>query len=368
MRYRLMLGCEDGHQARTDSNPVFFSINSRLLLVLILVFLPHLLWCQAQSVISTTDNTPDIIFRRIEIGGQATDMRLSTCFGTSAAGTCSTPQFAVGPGVALNIKRYLAIDGEFNFLTGVDHAPAYFEDGSVAGGRASELLVGLRLEKRARHYGYFLVAKPGFVTWSQAVTGVVVSQSGSGSTTETLVTGRRDFFATEVGEGVEYSPTANLHLRFEIGDLLVRYNDSGSVYCNSCVNLTNNLQTSAGAYFGLGNLTSWSPSARDSGKEHKFFGKSNLVLMGVSLLGQAADAYTTQRNVSHGGREGDPLAEPFVKYGWSGQIGLGVLNNAAEILGMYGLHKIGAHWIERAVPLSIATASGIEAYRNDRSY
>ena len=86
----------------------------------------------------------------------------------------------------------------------------------------------------------------------------------------------------------------------------------------------------------------------------------------MSLLGQTADAITTQRFISHGLPEEDPLARPLVKYGWSGQIGAAVLINGAEISGMYGLHRMHRHWMERILPLAIASASGVMAYRNDR--
>jgi hypothetical protein len=79
-----------------------------------------------------------------------------------------------------------------------------------------------------------------------------------------------------------------------------------------------------------------------------------------------ADAITTQRFISRGQIEGDPLARPLVKYGWSGQISLEALEAGAEISGMYGLHRIGKHWLERLVPMSISTAHAIFAYGNDR--
>ena len=308
----------------------------RLLIALGLYLLPSLLWCQDPARVTTS-------IRRFEIGGQATDLRLGTCFGFKG---CSTPQFGLGPAVAFNINPSFALDGELNLLTGVDNVPSYFDDGSITGGRVSELLAGPRFEKRARHYGYFLNAKPGLLSWSNTVTG------------------RRNSFALKVGGGVEYSPSTRLHLRIDMGDLLVRYNDSRTAYCNACVRWTSNLQTTAGMYWGVGRPIASNATPKGSGRTHEFFGTSNLVLLGVSLLAQTADAVTTQRNLSHGALEEDPLAAPFVKYGWSGQIGLAVLTNGAQILGMYGLHRMGAHWIERAIPLSFAAASALSAYGN----
>jgi hypothetical protein len=328
---------------------------------IILVFLSPVPRSHGQTLVSAPGPAPDASIRRFEFGGQATDMRPGTCFGTKG---CTTPQFGLGPGGAFNINRDLAIDGELNLFPGVDSQAAYFDDGSATGGRPIELLAGVRTEKRAKHYGYFLDAKPGFLSWSRIFTGVEFSPVANGAPAETFLFARRTFFVTKVGGGLEYSPGPRLHARIDFGDLMVRYDNSGILSCTACVHWTNNLQTTAGVYFGAGNPISWKTGSGDSRRAHKFFGKSNLFLMGISLSGQAADAITTQRFLSHGFREGDPLAEPFVKYGWSGQVGLGIFNNAAEIFVMYGLHRMGAHWIERAVPLSIGTVSGVEAYRN----
>jgi hypothetical protein len=102
----------------------------------------------------------------------------------------------------------------------------------------------------------------------------------------------------------------------------------------------------------------------DNGRPHRFFDKTNLLLLGASLLGQSADAITTQRFRSHGGQEADPLARPFVAQGWGGQVGLVSIENTAQIFIMYRLHKMGHHRIERIVPLADAFSHGYEGYNN----
>ena len=78
-----------------------------------------------------------------------------------------------------------------------------------------------------------------------------------------------------------------------------------------------------------------------------------------------ADAITTQRFISHGVQEGDPFARPLVKYGWSGQISAMSLEIAAEAVGMYALHRIGQHRLERILlPACLATTHGIFAHNN----
>lgn len=320
--------------------------------------------------VSSERASPEASIRRFEVGGQAADVRLGGCFGLPH---CTTPQFGLGAGASLNLDSHFAIESSFNFLPRTDTAHGYFINGAAEGGHLLEFVTGLRAEVRARRYGFFAEAKPGLVSWSQVLTGETLTPTGPNTFNLTNNYGRRSFFATKFGGGVEYSPDARVHFRMDMGDLLVRYNDTiylhfpnqTSSFCDSpCKPWLNNLQTTAGVYFGLGNPITWTPPDMRARPQHRFWNDTNIALMGVSLLGQAADAITTQRFIHDGLQEGNPLAAPFVKYGWSGQIGLAVLTNGAEISGMYGLHRMHQHWIERLVPIGIATASGIVAYRN----
>jgi hypothetical protein len=71
-----------------------------------------------------------------------------------------------------------------------------------------------------------------------------------------------------------------------------------------------------------------------------------------------------------GGRgrgEGDPIARPLVKYGWSGQISVEGPATGAEIAGLYGLYRTGHHGVERAVPLGLAIAHAVFAYQNAKT-
>src|ERR1700733_7197686 len=88
--------------------------------------------------------------------------------------------------------------------------------------------------------------------------------------------------------------------------------------------------------------------------------------VGVGVLGITSDAITTQRFISHGLVEGDPLARPLVKYGWSGQVAASGLEMTGVVLGMYGLHRIHQHWIERLLPVCVGAVHGILAYNNTK--
>jgi hypothetical protein len=124
------------------------------------------------------------------------------------------------------------------------------------------------------------------------------------------------------------------------------------------------LQTSVGVYAGIGKVVG--NGTFDVGREpaHRFFDKTDVLLMTVSLLGQSADMITTQRFHSHGFQEADPFARPFVDAGWGGQIGLAAINNGLEIGVMYALHKMGHHRVERLVPLVVGAEGAFSGYHN----
>jgi len=151
-----------------------------------------------------------------------------------------------------------------------------------------------------------------------------------------------------------------------MGDLLIHYvtpHEISSVFQQNAAWL-NKLQIGGGLYVEMGKQLDWRPLVSDPKTSHPFFDKTFLFVNTVSLLGQSADAITTQRFLKHNEIEGDPLARPFVKYGWPGQIGVAVIVNSAIFTAEYGLHKMGHHRIERGLPLAVGAASGILAYNN----
>ncbi len=280
---------------------------------------------------------------------------------------CNTPQFGVGAGVAFNLNPHFALDSDFNVLPRSIVTDGYFVDGSVVGGRASEFLAGVRAEARGRNYGFFLDAQSGFVSWSQVTTGEEFVREPNGTTIVTDYThARRTFFASKAGAGFEFSPRSRLHVRVDFADLIIRYGHSAIWICDTCVTWKNNPQITAGLYAGLGKSISWQPPEYHPNAVHPFWGTSNLGLMAVALLGMTADAITTQRFISHGLVEGDPLARPLVKYGWSGQVAASGLEMTGVVLGTYGLHRIDQHWIERLLPVSVGVVHGILAYNNTK--
>jgi hypothetical protein len=294
------------------------------------------------QVASTATEQTNTGIRRFELGGQVTDIR-TICIGH--IGICRVPSFGLGAGVTANLNAHFALDTTVNITPSSSD-----ETTNISGGHALEFLTGVRTEVRAKNYGFFLKAQAGDLTWT-----IVDKQVIFTPPTFSFVQGSRNLFASNVGAGFEYSPVPRIHLRAEVGDLIVRCGPGG---------WTNNLQPSLGIYTSVGRPILWAAPTYDAKATHPFFDKYNKVLIAGSLLATTADAVTTQRFLSHGERESDPFARPLVKYGWSGQISLIALETGAEIIGMYGLHRIHHHVIERMIPGCLATTHGILAYDN----
>jgi hypothetical protein len=278
---------------------------------------------------------------RFEIGGQVADIR-TDCIGQK---NCSLPSFAVGTGASMNLNQHFAIDSTFNITPASSR-----EVTNLTGGRASEFLIGARAGIRARNYGFYVKAQPGFLRWNDVIKQVVYPTPRTFS----FIEGSTHYFVSNVGAGFEYSPLPRIHVRTEVTDLVMHSSGSWS----------NNLQPTAGIYVGVGKPIARIPPVYDPKTVHPFFDQSNVALITVSVLGMTADSITTQRFIHQGKEEGNPFARPLVKYGWSGQITAQTLETGAVIVTMYGLHRIGQHWIERLLPACIATTHGIFAYNN----
>jgi len=84
--------------------------------------------------------------------------------------------------------------------------------------------------------------------------------------------------------------------------------------------------------------------------EHKFWDKKNAALFTTVAAFSAADFAVTESNLSHGGRELNPLTRPF-----SGSTAGLAVNFAGETAGVIGVsyffHRTGHHKLERLTPL-----------------
>lgn len=216
--------------------------------------------------------------QRFEVGVEAADM-------ATGCGTCRVPSFGVGAEGVWNWKPYLAF--ETDYLTTPNSSQVVT---NLYGGRSVELLAGARAELRARHYGYFLVAEPGVFEWTGVIKSVI-SKPNSFSFTF----GHQRRFVTNLGAGFEYSPSSRVHVRMEVGDLLMHYPGPG---------WQNDLQSQAGVYYGFGKSLTWTPPAVRANSRRAFFNRMDIALITISALASIADGVTTQHNLKDGYSEG----------------------------------------------------------------
>jgi len=308
------------------------------------------------------------VVRRFEVGGQFSDVAFAPC-ATRDGCLPAPPTLALGPGATWNLNEHFAIDSTLNIFAGKEDFSTDFPDGSVAGGRGLEFLVGPRAEVRGGRLGIFVDSKAGFLHWSQVLTDEFFVPQPGGGTIPHFVGGGGTYFSIGLGAGLEYTVTPRTHLRVEAGDREIDYRRAEDVGCGvKCASnptaWDSNAELTIGLYTALGKVVGRPRPALDAQPLHRFFDATNLLGMSVSLLAQTSDAVTTQRFLHHGVQEQNGLARPFVDQGWGGQVAAAAIVNTAEISVMYALHKMGHHRMERALPYVVAVPGAIEGYRN----
>jgi len=103
-------------------------------------------------------------------------------------------------------------------------------------------------------------------------------------------------------------------------------------------------------------------SLPDSPSQHRFWTLETKINTGIFAGLIAADAITTQRGLSQGYREANPLMRPFVTRGVAGQAAGSALGFGAGLGTVYILHKTHHHKAERiAMRLMIGVQSVVVA-------
>jgi hypothetical protein len=83
---------------------------------------------------------------------------------------------------------------------------------------------------------------------------------------------------------------------------------------------------------------------------HKFWDRENTALFATVAAFSAADFVVTRDNLSHGGRELNPLTRPFA--GSTAGLAANFAGETAGVIGVsYFFHKTGHHKLERLTPL-----------------
>ena len=85
-------------------------------------------------------------------------------------------------------------------------------------------------------------------------------------------------------------------------------------------------------------------------EQHKFWDAKNAALFATVAGFSAADFAVTRDNLSHGGRELNPLTRPFA--GSTAALAANFVGETAGVIGVsYLFHKTGHHKLERLTPI-----------------
>jgi hypothetical protein len=85
-------------------------------------------------------------------------------------------------------------------------------------------------------------------------------------------------------------------------------------------------------------------------EEHKFWDAKNTTLFATVAAFSAADFAVTRDNLSHGGRELNPLTRPFA--GSTAALAANFAGETAGVIGVsYMFHRTGHHKLERLTPI-----------------
>lgn len=148
----------------------------------------------------------------------------------------------IGGRFSYNVTKNIGLEAEVNFFPRQGNGATNQE-----GGRITQGLFGAKVGKRFEKAGIFGKARPGFVSFGNAIL-------NRDSRVTTLQFGRLTHFAFDVGGVLEIYPSRRAVVRFDVGDIIIRYGQQNFVDAlgRSSVNQAftrHNLQFSAGVGF-----------------------------------------------------------------------------------------------------------------------
>jgi hypothetical protein len=189
---------------------------------------------------------------KLEVGVQYSSLSVNIPGFFFGGGT----ETAVGVGgrVTYNLNDYFAVEAEGNL------SPSDITHSYVTGGASQQVQAGAKVGKRWRRFGLFAKARPGFVSFGETLTPVVVN-TGTFNFVQ-YQRERKTHFSMDVGGVLEFYPTRRTLVRFDAGDTIIRYGEhpedpifpiSGGPFVRSEPSETrHNFQFTAGVGFRFG--------------------------------------------------------------------------------------------------------------------
>ena len=112
------------------------------------------------------------------------------------------------------------------------------------------------------------------------------------------------------------------------------------------------------------NLLVANPAPPDAPSQHSFWSLEKKVSVGIFASLIAADAITTQRGLSQGFRETNPLMRPFVTHGVAGEAAGSAIGFGTGVGVVYLLHRTHHHKAERIAMQTIIGGQSVIVARN----
>ena len=207
-----------------------------------LIFLAFQLTVFAQ----TTNNSETNKVKKYEIGGQVTVLRQRSyeddalVFDIDFGVDSFTPladnhqtELGLGGRFTYNFNRNIAVEVEGNYFPIDRLSSAGRESARIIGtneffrkfvepqGRKFQAVAGPKIGIRGKRFGIFGKVRPGIFYVERMP--VVEDLSFSSPGLITVSEQKKTFFSVDVGGVVEYYPSRNTVLRFDIGDTIIRY-------------------------------------------------------------------------------------------------------------------------------------------------
>ncbi|HXG67046.1 MAG TPA: outer membrane beta-barrel protein [Blastocatellia bacterium] len=139
-----------------------------------------------------------------------------------------------------NVNNHLGLEAEMNFFPRGD----LFDDGRQTQGLFGPK-IGIRKEEKL---GLFVKARPGFIHFNKFLKVEDLARGPEGVPTLSISIISSTFFALDLGGVVEFYPSRNALVRFDVGDTIVRYGSHSPREVNPAFT-RHNLQFSAGFGF-----------------------------------------------------------------------------------------------------------------------
>ncbi len=212
----------------------------------------------------------DEIPSRVEVGVQFSSVTSprESVFGAPAVFTRTTTEAGFGGRITFNLNKNIALEAEQNYFP---HENVFNDS---RGGTLWQGHFGVKVGKRFGKFGVFGKARPGFASFSRAITQVDTQtfvDSSSGQTFSFPIFGvkRQTHFAMDLGGVIEFYPSRKVLTRIDVGDTIIPNGNETFVPAvtsfQRITKTTHSLQISAGIGFRFGSLApeETTPQAHD---------------------------------------------------------------------------------------------------------